>query len=84
MKVSNLIPANGANSFYGKAKLVSTDDVTTRLMSYDSFVAEYNNQTKTIQVNGWFSATTATHINSFLEMYGFPKMSKKQMLESVK
>ena len=83
MKVTNLVPTNGRKSFYGKAKLVTVDD-TTRLMSYDSFVAEYNHTTKNLTINGWFSATTAVHINSFLELYDFPKMSKTQMLESAK
>ena len=43
-------------------------------------VASYNHKTNEMSVYGWFSETTAKHINDFLEFYGFNKATKKEML----
>lgn len=65
-------------SFYGKAKLIHNGDITS-LKSYNTIVAEYNHKTNKIKVFGWFSSTTARHINEFLTYYGFDKITKKEM-----
>ena len=50
------------------------------LISYTTRVASYNHKTNEMSVYGWFSETTAKHINDFLEFYGFNKATKKEML----
>lgn len=49
------------------------------LISYTTRVAHYNHLTNEMSVYGWFSATTAKHINSFLEFYGFDTCTKKEL-----
>lgn len=66
------------NSFYGKATLLHDGDLT-KLRSYNTIVATYNHKTNEIKVFGWYSSTTARHINEFLHFYGFDAMSKKEM-----
>ena len=65
-------------SFYGKAVLVKEGDVT-KLRSYSTIVAEFNHKTNKVKINGWYSSTTARHINEFLNYFGFDKMTKQQM-----
>lgn len=64
--------------FYKKAKIISYNGATY-LQSYNTIVAKIENG-KAI-VNGWYSQTTARHINEFLYQNGFDKMTKKQMEE---
>jgi len=66
------------NIFYGKAKMETVNNIT-RLVSYNTEVANYNHDTNVMTVNGWYSATTARHINAFLEYYGFDKCNKQQL-----
>jgi len=49
------------------------------LVSYTTRVASYNHSTNKMSVYGWHSNTTAKHINSFLEFYGFDKCTKKEL-----
>lgn len=78
-RVTELKPSlDSRKSFYGKALLLDCGEVI-KLQSYETIVAEYNTKDNTIKVNGWYSATTARHINEFLHMYGFNTMSKKEM-----
>ena len=63
-------------SFYKKAKVLKYNGATY-LQSYNTIVAKIENG-KAI-VNGWYSSTTARHINEFLYQNGFDKMTKKQM-----
>ena len=51
------------------------------LISYNTRVASYNHITNEMSVYGWYSRTTATHINDFLEFYGFDRVTKKEMLD---
>lgn len=64
------------DSFYKKAKILEYNGATY-LQSYDTIVAKIENG-KAI-VNGWYSQTTARHINDFLMQNGFDKMTKKEM-----
>lgn len=72
-------------SFYGKAKVYSDDKGHLFLMSYSTIVAEITDGIATedglptVKVNGYYSQTTARHINEFLCRYGFKTMSKKEM-----
>ena len=75
-------------SFYGKAKVYKDDKGHLLLMSYSTIVAEITDGIatedgrSTVKVNGWYSATTARHINEFLYQHGFKTMSKKEMEEN--
>lgn len=70
----NLQPKGRQKSFYGKAIVVVTNDKyenTHRLYSYDTQVACLDLSDKTLKIFGWYSATTAKHIRSFLlEAFG--------------
>lgn len=65
-------------SFYKKAKVLKYNGALY-LQSYNTIVAKIENGNAI--VNGWYSQTTARHINEFLYQMGFDKMSKKQMEE---
>ena len=79
MKTYTLDPINGRKSFGGKCRVIEDND-TLKLQSYDTIVAEYNKQTDEVKVNGYYSSTTMTHINSFLNHVGKPTMSKKELV----
>lgn len=70
----NLQPKGHQKSFYGKAIVVVTNDKyenTHRLYSYATQVACLDLSDKTLKIFGWYSATTAKHIHSFLlEVFG--------------
>jgi len=72
-------------SFYGKAKVYGDTTGHLLLMSYSTIVAEITDGIATedgrpsVKVNGWYSRTTARHINEFLYQHGFKAMTKKEM-----
>lgn len=78
METFEVTPINGRKSFYGKAKVVTENNVSN-LYSCDTLVASYDHQNNNMTVNGWYSATTATHINAFLDFYGFDTCTKKEL-----
>ena len=59
----------------------SDGDHYSDLISYGKRVASYNHKTNEMRVYGWFSNTTAKHINDFLEFYCFDRVTKKEMLD---
>ena len=74
-----LKPTDSRKSFYKKA-IVIEDGNITKLKSYDTIVAEYNKETKVMNIKDWYSATTMRHINSFLDYYGFQSKTKQQVI----
>lgn len=50
------------------------------LISYTTRVASFNFNTKQLSIYGWYSNTTMKHINSFLEFYGFDRITKKDIV----
>ena len=81
MKILDLKPLNRQKSFGGKAQIIIImNGNTIQLRSFETIVAEYNTKEDVINVFDWFSPTTAKHINSFLELYGFRNVSKKDIL----
>ena len=76
---------DSAKSFYHKANIYRNDKGSIFLMSYETIVAEIKDAIvtdtgeKQAIVYGWYSNTTARHINEFLQQYGFNKMSKERM-----
>ena len=65
-------------SFCKKANVI-VESGQTKLKSYSTIVAVKENNT--IKVKGWYSKTTAIHINEFLQQNGVSKLNKKQMEE---
>ena len=57
-------------SFYNKAAL-DDDGRTITLYSYTTPVAKYNRADDTLEVYGWYSATTSRHIREFARQLGF-------------
>ena len=76
MKLNSIYSSQ--KDFYGKANVI-IEGAETKLKSYHTIVAV--KQGKTIQVKGWYSKTTAIHINEFLQQNGVSKLNKKQMEE---
>ena len=77
-KEFELKPNDNRKSFYGKAKVV-TDNGISDLISYTTKVASYNSYTDKMRIFGWFSVTTARHINAFLDHFGFQKCNKQEL-----
>lgn len=62
---------------FGKKANVITEGRQTKLKSYSTIVAV--KQGSTIKVNGYYSKTTAIHINEFLKQNGAKSLTKKEM-----
>lgn len=58
-----------AKSFYGKAKVIETDNGEKVLQSYNTFVCRITAAGRFVRMWGGYSATTMRHINSFLSFY---------------
>lgn len=78
-KVFYLNPVNGRRSFNHKCHVTKKGD-TSVLTSYGIDVAVFNHKTNKMQVKGYYSATTAAHINAFLDFYGFDTCTKKELM----
>ena len=63
-------------SFCKKANVI-VEGGQTKLKSYSTIVAVKENNT--IKVKGWYSKTTAIHINEFLQQNGVSSLTKKEM-----
>jgi len=86
MKTFTLNPINGRKSF--GSKMYVTEEVVTeynniktvsKLYSYNTLVAEYDHEINQMTINGKYSVTTNTHINAFLNYYGFDTCTAKEM-----
>lgn len=64
-------------SFYGKAIVTELDNGNKVLTSYNTDVCELDNN-NIIKI-GYYSQTTARHVNEFLQQNGHNKMSKKEI-----
>ena len=76
--MTNLTPTCNQKSFYNKAKLNNSNGLI-KLISYTTNVATFDTINNKMYVYGYYSQTTAKHINSFLELYGFKRCSKKEL-----
>lgn len=76
---------DSAKSFYKKANVYRNGQGKILLMSYTTIVAEIVDEAisptgkRQLNVFGWYSTTTARHINEFAQQYGFDRMNKKTM-----
>lgn len=79
MKVFELIPNNGRKSFYGKAKVIDSDNGIVSLVSYDTIVCSIDTNKKEF-IRHWNSnsMTTTAHINSFRSLYGYRPLTSAQ------
>lgn len=59
-----------AKSFYGKAKIIETDNGEKVLQSYNTFVCRITAAGRFVRMWGGYSVTTMRHVNSFLSFYG--------------
>ena len=78
MKTYELTPNNGRKSFYGKA-IVKEDNGEKRLYSYDTLVCTIKDGEVHLTSDWDYSATTLTHLRSFLQKEGFQADSKAQI-----
>ena len=74
MKLNSIYSSQ--KDFYGKANVI-VEGGQTKLKSYSTIVAVKENNT--IKVRGYYSKTTAIHINEFLLQNGGKKLNKKEM-----
>ncbi len=74
MKLNSIYSSQ--KDFYGKANVI-VEGGQTKLKSYSTIVAVKENNT--IKVRGYYSKTTAIHINEFLKQNGASSLSKKEM-----
>jgi tRNA A37 threonylcarbamoyladenosine synthetase subunit TsaC/SUA5/YrdC len=74
MKLNSIYSSQ--KDFYGKANVI-IEGAETKLKSYSTIVAVKENNT--IKVRGYYSKTTAIHINEFLRQNGASSLSKKEM-----
>ena len=65
-------------SFYGKAQVEHLENGNKVLYSYNTKVCELNADGQIIEI-GYYSQTTARHINDFLQQNDLPKMTKKEI-----
>ena len=63
-------------SFCKKANVI-VEGGQTKLKSYSTIVAV--KEDNKIKVKGWYSKTTAIHINEFLQQNGVSSLTKKEM-----
>ena len=83
MIINELRPHGNQKSYYGKAKLLYCDNYVTKLVSYDTIVAEWHGgEFGAGFVRTWsgYSVTTMRHVNSFRALWGLPVISKKEWL----
>ena len=74
MKLNSIYSSQ--KDFYGKANVI-VEGGQTKLKSYSTIVAV--KEDNKIKVKGWYSKTTAIHINEFLRQNGASSLSKKEM-----
>lgn len=65
-------------SFYGKAVVTELDNGKKILTSYNTDVCELDSDNNIIKI-GYYSQTTARHVNEFIIQHGHNKMTKKEI-----
>ncbi len=65
-------------SFYGKAIVTELDNGHKVLTSYNTDVCELDENNNIVEI-GYYSQTTARHINEFIIQNGHNKMTKKEI-----
>ena len=65
MKMYELMPDNGRNSFYGKAKVLIDDNGNETLYSYNTAIIKKDINGKLTKLWSGWSSTTGAHIKAF-------------------
>lgn len=65
-------------SFYGKAFVTELNNGNKVLTSYNTNVCELDNNNNIVKI-GYYSQTTARHVNEFIMQNGHNKMTKKEI-----
>lgn len=75
-----------ARSYYRRAGVITHENGSKELQSYNTIVVKYDAERRAFKFNGWYSATTARHINEFVHQiispenkYGFRGLSKREI-----
>lgn len=76
MKMYELVPTNGAKSFYGKAKVYEFENSDTVLYSYNTPVCKITKQGRFIRLWSGYSLTTMNHIKAFCANFGISNGGK--------
>lgn len=77
--ITNLQPIYiNQKSFYNKAQVKHLENGHKVLYSYNTRVCELNADNQIIEI-GYYSQTTARHINDFLQQNNLSKMTKKEI-----
>lgn len=91
VKKEELIPEYISQGSFNRRAWVEYDDQgNIYLISYETTVAVIKDglisesSRQEAHIFDWYSATTAKHINEFLQQHGFEKLSKEQMKGGVK
>lgn len=58
-----------AKSFYGKAKVIETDNGEMILQSYNTVACKITSSGEFVRLWSGYSVTTMRHINSFLQLF---------------
>ena len=69
-KIYDLPCLDSRKSFYGKAKVIETEDGEKLLQSYNTIVCKINAAGEFVRLWSGESATTMRHINSFIMFFG--------------
>lgn len=65
-------------SFYGKAVVTELENGHKVLTSYSTNVCELDENNNIVEI-GYYSQTTARHVNEFIMQHGHDKMTKKEI-----
>jgi hypothetical protein len=72
MKIFDLPCFDTRKSFYGKAKVMESDNGEKVLISYNTEVAKITESGEVVRLWDGISQTTNRHFNSFLTFYDLP------------
>ena len=65
IKTYDLIPQDGRKSFYGKARVIISEDGTETLYSYNTPIVSRDPSGVLTRIWGGWSATTGRHVKAF-------------------
>ena len=72
------LQATTQKSYYGKAKVIETENGESLLKSYETIVCKVTASGDFVRLWGGYSNTTKAHINDFRRLFGFAPLNKKE------
>ena len=73
MRIYELTPIDGRASFYGKAKVIESENGDMTLLSYNTEVCKVSHDGEITRLWSGESATTVRHFNAFMRFCGINK-----------